>query len=333
MRRLLLLPAVILFCLMLVAVGVNLRLSLFRSNIITEVFIGVGNYVEILSDSGFHRRLINSLLYAVVLVPAQAGIPLVLALFIFDIKKSIRSSVMFALYLPSFTAGIIISTVWRWILHPRAGLANWLLSLFGAGPIMWMGYRGTAIIGISMALTSVALGFYTLVYMTALLSVPSEVIDAARIDGASAARIRVAVLVPIVSPTIKLITLLVAIGAMQVWETIYMMAPVQDATNLMYDLYQTAFRFSRHGLGAAKSVVLMLIIVVLAVVKRRVEKPRVEKSRSVRQPCTLKDIATRLSPANTKILAAIEEALNKKIPELDNDYWKPVAVVKRRVER
>jgi len=271
-KRLLLLPAVILFGLMLVAVGVNFRLSLFRSNIITEVFIGVGNYVEILTDPGFRRRLINSLLYAVVLVPTQAGIPLLLALMIFDVKKSLRSAVMFSLYLPTFTAGIIISTVWRWIFHPRVGLANWVLSLVGFGPMMWMGYRGTAILGISTVLTSVALGFYTLVYMTALLSVSSEVIDAARIDGASPARIRFSILVPIVSPTIKLISLLVAIGAMQVWETIYMMAPVHSATNLMYDLYQTAFRFSRHGLGAAKSVVLMTIIVVLAVVKRRIER-------------------------------------------------------------
>ncbi len=272
MKRLLLLPATILFCLMLVATVVNLRLSLYRSNIITEVFIGAGNYVEILTDTGFRRRLVNSLLYAAILVPTQAGIPLLLALMIFDVKKSLRSAVMFSLYLPAFTAGIIISTVWRWIFHPRAGLANWILSLFEMTPVMWMGYRGTAIIGISTVLTSVGLGFYTLVYMTALLSVPSEVIDAARIDGASAARIRVAVLVPIVSPTIKLISLLVAIAAMQVWETIYMMAPVQSATNLMYDLYQTAFRFSRHGLGAAKSVVLMGIIVVLAVVKRRIER-------------------------------------------------------------
>ena len=137
---------------------------------------------------------------------------------------------------------------------------------------MWMGYRGTAILGISIVLTSVALGFYTLVYMTSLLSVPTEIIDAACIDGATTRRMRFSILVPIISPTIKLISLLVAIGAMQVWETIYMMAPVHSATNLMYDLYQTAFRFSRHGLGAAKSVVLMTIIVVLAVVKRRIER-------------------------------------------------------------
>jgi len=78
--------------------------------------------------------------------------------------------------------------------------------------------------------------------------------------------------IPMIAPVISVVVLLSIIGAAMVWETIYMMSPVVSSVNLMYDLYRTGFVYGRHGLGAAKSVVLMIIIVALMLIKRRVEK-------------------------------------------------------------
>ena len=210
----------------------------------------------------------NSFVSAGLLVPGQAGVSLLIALVIYDIGKSWRAATMFALYLPTFASGIIISTVWRWIFHPEAGLMNWLLGT----QIVWMGDRWLAIAGVCLILTTCNLGTYTLVYMGALLQIDHAVLDAARIDGAGRVQMRLRILLPMILPTVRLVTLLVMIAAFQVWETIYMMSPVVEATNLMYDMFHTAFRASRYGLGAAKAMVLVAIVALLTAIKRQVER-------------------------------------------------------------
>mgnify|MGYP001616643821 FL=1 len=271
-NRLLLLPSVLLFALTLWAVVAVLRLSLYDSNVVSERFVGLANYGELVRDPAFAQNLGNSLAYALLLIPGQALAPLALGLLIYDVPRSLRNLTVFGLYLPSFTAGIVISTVWRWIWHPTGGLANWLLGLVGLGPVMWMAYRVTAIPAISMMISASTMGFCALIYAAAILAVGQDVIDAARIDGAGGWRIRVGIILPMISSTVRLLTLLALVAAFQMWESIYMMAPVTGAYNLMYDMFQTAFRFSRHGLGAAKAVVLMAICAVLAAGKRRLER-------------------------------------------------------------
>jgi multiple sugar transport system permease protein len=256
------LPALLLLALQAAAIWEVVRLSFYRDNVISSVWVGLANYAELLRGRAFASRLMNSGLYAMMLVPGWALVPLLIALRSMEMRKAIRAKLMFAFYLPTFTSGIIISTVWRWIYHPNDGVL----------PFNVMGTRWTAIPGISLILILSYMGFYIVLYVSALTSIPGECIDAARIDGCNERQIRWRIRVPIIRGTVSLAVLLTIIAAFQMWETIYMMSPVVEAHNLMYDMYETAFKFSRYGLGSAKAVFLIIIVGTLALVKRRLER-------------------------------------------------------------
>ena len=269
---LLLVPAV-LACL-LVSVWPILQvghLSFFKSNYITTVFIGLRNYIGLFHDEIFLNRLSNSLLYALYMTAGNTAFVLVVSLMVFNMSKRVQSVIRFVFYIPVFAAGVILSMVWRWIFHPVAGMGNWLLGLLNIAPVIWMGNRHIAIAAISFILVISNAGGALVIYLAAMLSIPTSAIESARIDGASWLQIKLRIVVPIIAPTIYLMSTLMLIGAFMVFETIYLMSPIEQAQNMMLDIYRTAFNYSHYGLASAKSIVLMGIILAIAVIKRRLE--------------------------------------------------------------
>jgi ABC-type sugar transport system permease subunit len=260
-----------------VPVVMVLRLSLFDTNYISYTYVGLRNYVEIFMEPAYWERLYTSFLYTAILVPAGLIVSTVVSLYVINMKKWVQNYVRFVVYIPIFAAGIIMSTVWRYIFHARYGLLNWLIGLMGIEPVIWLGSKYTAMIGICTAILVCSIGFQVVVLVASMLSVTNEIFDAARIDGASWWQIKLRILLPMQIPTISLMAMLSMIGTMQIWETIYMMTgggPMDSTANLMYDVYQTGFLYSRYGLASAKTIVLMLLILGMTLVKQRLEKTK-----------------------------------------------------------
>ncbi len=269
----LLLPAMCFFALFSVAPIVIVgRLSLFKTNYITSKFVGLANYVKIFTEPDIMATILNSFVYAIWLVVGGVTVGITTSLLIIDMRKRVHDVMRFVFYIPVFASGIIIATVWRWILHPQIGLANWFLSLVGIEPVMWLGFRFVAISVLSIMIVSVSMGATLVIYLAAMLSIPSTLFDSAKIDGATSCQIKTRIILPIITPTIFMRTLISMIGAMQIWETIYLMRPIVAANNLMFDIYLTGFTFSRYGLAAAKTLVLMLLILGMSIAKRRLER-------------------------------------------------------------
>ncbi len=269
----LLTPAVGFFALFSVAPIVIVgHLSLFKTNYITSQFVGFQNYVRIFTEPAIVVTILNSFIYAIWLVVGGATAGIVTGLLIIDMKKWIHDTMRFVFYIPVFASGVIIATVWRWILHPQIGLANWFLSLIGIEPVMWLGLRFVAISVLSVMIVSVSAGATLVIYLAAMLSIPSTLFDSAKMDGAASFQIKTRIVLPIITPTIFMMTLISMIGAMKIWETIYLMRPIVAANNLMFDIFITGFTFSRYGLAAAKSLILMLLILSMSIVKRRLER-------------------------------------------------------------
>jgi multiple sugar transport system permease protein len=268
----LLIPVLVFLLLQIVATASVVRLSFSDSNIIKSKFVGLQNYIEYFTDPRIGGLFVNSVLYAILMIFINAAIGITVALSIYDFRKGLRNAVLFSTYLPAFSSGIIISSVWRWIYAYPTGLANWFLSLVGMAPVVWMQDRWMAIVGVVINIGLTSSGGCVLFITAACMAIPKELFDAAHVDGAGPMTIRMRIVMPLIMPMISMVILISLISSFQVWETIYMMSPVVEANNLMYDMYFTAFRFGRYGMGATKSVMLMLIIVVLSLVKRKVEK-------------------------------------------------------------
>ncbi len=266
-------PAMVFYALFSIAPIVIVgRLSLFKTNYITSEFVGLANYVRMFTEPVVGALIINSFLYAIPYIGAVTFLSVATSLLIIDMPKWIHNVMRFIYYIPVFAAGIIIATVWRWILHPQIGLANWLLGSIGIDSVMWLGYRYLSIAALCVMLASTSLGAGLVIYLAAMLSIPSTIFDSAKIYGATNFQIKIGIILPIISPTIFMMTLIGMIGAMQVWETIYMMRPIAAANNLMFDIFLTGFTFSQYGLAAAKTLVLMLLILSMSIIKRRIER-------------------------------------------------------------
>ncbi len=248
------------------------RLSLFKTNYIKSAFVGFANYVKIFMEAEVLNMILNSFMYVGLIVTATTFVSLCIALLIINMNKLTQDTTRFVLYIPTFTSGIIIATVWRWILHPVQGLANWMIGLFGISPVMWLADRSTAILSISVMLVCAQIGSILVIILASMLSISSTIYDSARIDGAGWWTIKIRIIIPMVMPTILLMTLLGMIGTFQMWETLYLMKPIQAANNLMFDIYRTGFIYSKYGLSAAKSILLMAIVLGLSLIKRRVER-------------------------------------------------------------
>ena len=264
----LLLPAMVFFSFYAIALVVMGRLSLFEVNVSVMTFVGFENFRGIFADRLFIQKLINTFVYVIIIAAGQTGGALVIALGIRNIIKVVRGAAIFILYIPVFTSGVIITSVWRWIYGSRDGLLNWILGV----DVIWLLHRWTAIPAIGSILVVSNLGFYVIVFTVALTAINKEITDAAKIDGASGGQIRRFILVPIMRPMILLMLLLSSIGAFLVWNTIQMMEPAAVAHNLMYDMYLTSFTLGHYGEASAKALVLLGLIVIFATVKWRIER-------------------------------------------------------------
>ena len=273
---LLLTPAVILFALAVVTPFLAVcRLSVFKSNLIQETFVGLGNFTAIVYDERWRKALVNSLVYVLLIVGGQVGIGLLIAMYAVNLRKWAQSYIRFVAYVPIFAAGIIIGAAWKWIWNYRYGIVNAGLRLLGIAPVMWLGHRWTALVVISVIIVCTAIGFHVVMFMATVLTISRDLYDAAKIDGASQGQIRRLIMLPHLTPMIFMLSTFSMIAAMQVWETIYVMTnggPIGGTANLMYDVYATGIVGSRYGVASAKTIVLMAVMFGLAYAKRRAEK-------------------------------------------------------------
>jgi len=269
----LLAPALILFVLFtIVPIVYVINMSMFKTNMVVTTFVGIGNYVKAFRDKSFIRHFVNTWLYTAFLTIGWTAVPLGIALLAYDLHRVMQSYVRFIFYVPTFASGVIISTIWLYILHPTNGLANWIITSFGFQRQMWLGGRLLAIWSLSFILITSYLGFYVLIYMAAILSIDKNILESAKIDGASEWQIKTKIIVPIIAPTIFFISLLTMIAGLQMWETIFVMAPTTKSYNLMYNIFDSAFQAGKYGYASAKTLILIVMVFAISFTKRRIEK-------------------------------------------------------------
>jgi len=240
------------------------KLSFFRTNFVREQYVGLRNYVKLFSDPAFLTVLWNSCIYVFLGVPIGTTIAVAFALFIFNTSSRWQTYARTMVYLPGFLGVIILSATWRWVWHPEVGLINSMLKM----DIPWFSTRWTSIVPIIVSAMITGWGGSLIYYSAALATVSPEVIDAAKVDGATWGQIRRHILLPSIYKVIVLMVLLGTSGWFQQFYWIELLAPYDYAGTVMWKMYNVAFKFSKYGLGSAYSVVLMFIILAIVMVQR-----------------------------------------------------------------
>jgi multiple sugar transport system permease protein len=173
-------------------------------------------------------------------------------------------------YLPSIAPVVATSIVWLWMLNPRAGIINYMLSFVGIDGPGWLGdpaWSKPALILMSLW----GVGSAVLIYLAALQDVPRELIEAAQLDGASRTRQVWHITIPMISPVILFNLVTGLIGAFQYFTEVHVMtggngSPADSTLMLSIYLWQTAFKFFKMGYASAQAWVLFLIVIAFSAV-------------------------------------------------------------------
>lgn len=272
MKYLLLAPAIVLCAVFVIwPLAAVAQMSLLETNFVTERFVGLANYARSLGGGPFLRSVLNSFGYMLLLGVGNTLAPLLIALWVSKQGKRWQDAARIVLYVPTLAAGIIIAQTWRWVFHAR-GPVNWALGLLGLPAVSWFGSGLVAIPTISFIVLTSTLGVNMIVLLASILGIDRAVLDAARVDGASTRQIDRLVVAPILAPTVGLVALLGILQALQLFESIYVLAPYDYAATAAYSIYQHGFQWSQWGMANAEAVLLLALTLGIYLAKQRVEQ-------------------------------------------------------------
>lgn len=238
------------------------------------VWVGFGNYVEVLTDPKFHRALGNTLFYMVGYLPLVLIGGLTIAVLL---NSKLKGATIFRgiYFLPVVTSWVVVALLWKWLLSPEGGIVNYLLSLVGIQGPGWWTDPAWAMPAIIMASVWKDLGFNMLILLAGLQAIPEHLYEAATIDGANRWQKLRYVTLPLLTPSILFAMILAMIGAFQVFDQVWVMTeggPAGATTVVMEQVVKNAFKYGLMGEASAMSWILFAIILAFTVFQLRFQR-------------------------------------------------------------
>ncbi len=235
-------------------------------------WVGLSNYTKMWKDPFFRLALKNTLVYTALYIPPGLLVALGTALLL-NRKRHFVSTFRVFFYLPVVASTVASATIWYWLLNPQEGLLNTVLRWFGVNGPAWLYDPNWAMVAIVIMSVWAGFGTNMLIMLGGLQSIPRELYEAARIDGASRYQSLRHVTVPGLQRPIFLVTALLIIGALQVFDQAYILTqggPGNATLTIVYYIYNDGFLDLHMGYASAMSVVLFLIILVISLANSKI---------------------------------------------------------------
>lgn len=263
-------PAILVFTLFfLYPIGYMIFLSFHDWNFVSPVkeFVGFANFTSLMEDAKFLQVLRNTFMYSGLTVFLTISISLLLALWL-NKKGAMYGMVQGAIFSPHIISLVSISMLWMWIMDTDYGLLNWFLGLFRITNIPWLTDPKTSLLSLIIVAVWKGIGYYTLIFIAGLQSIPRDIYEAAALDDTNRIRTFFKLTLPMLSPTLFFLTIIGLIGSFQVFETISIMTkggPINSTNTIVYYIYENGFRFFKIGYASTAGVILLLIIGIFTV--------------------------------------------------------------------
>jgi multiple sugar transport system permease protein len=229
-------------------------------------FVGLGNYLHLLHSREFWGALANTVYFVAAGVPLSVVTSLVAALLVSSQLTRWPALFRTALFAPVVATLVAVALVWRYLLHTRYGLLNWALGAIGVHPVDWLGDPHWAMPAIILFAVWKNFGINMIIFIAALQSIPADLYEAARLDGAGLWQEFSRVTLPMLRPTMLLVTILTVAGYFQLFAEPYVMTeggPLQSTVSVLYLMYDEGFKW--WNLGSASAIAFLLFAVVLSV--------------------------------------------------------------------
>lgn len=239
----------------------------YSSSIYNPVFNGLDNYVKLFKEPVFYKVMFNTFMYLVIAVPFLVTFPLLVAILI---NQKIRGITLYKIiiYLPVIVSIVVAAIAFKW-LYANQGILNYLLSILHLSPIGWLTDTQWALFSVAIVTVWKGVGYYMMIYLASLMSVPQDLYEACDIDGANFWQKHLTVTIPHIMPTIALVSTISTISAMKVFAEIYVMTkggPLNSSKTIVYYIYERAFENLDLGYASALAVVLLVVVMIFSLI-------------------------------------------------------------------
>ena len=235
-------------------------------------WIGLRNYALLVQTPLFWQALGNTLYFVVAGVPLSIGASLGAALLLNSRLARFQGFFRTALFAPVVTTLVAVAVIWRYLFNTRYGFLNYALSRIGIAPIDWLGDPHWAMPAIILFAVWKSFGYNMVILLAGLQSIPQELYEAARIDGATALLRFRYVTLPMLAPILAMVGILTVAGYFQLFAEPYVMTqggPLQSTVSVLYFMYEEGFKWWNLGSASAVAFILFLFIFAVTVVQLR----------------------------------------------------------------
>ena len=238
-----------------------LSFSDFSTNLYSPEFVGFENYIKVLKNPTFLKVLLNTFAFLLMVVPFLTVFPLFLAILI---NQKLRGITLYKIliYLPVVVSIVVCAIAFKWM-YAEHGILNYILGT----SIGWLTDPRFSLFAVAIVTIWKGIGYYMMIYLASLMSVPKELYEACEIDGANSWQKHLTVTVPHLMPTIALVSTISAISAMKVFAEIYVMTkggPLDSTKTIVYYIYERAFENLDLSIASAASVVLLIVVMIFS---------------------------------------------------------------------
>lgn len=239
-------------------------------------WVGIQNYVDLFSDPELPQALLNTAIYAVIIL---VGIPIAIMIATLLNTRGLAGKSFYRVlyFLPVVTMPAAVALVWRMLYNGDYGVLNQVLGIIGIPPVSWLTNPATALVAVAVVGVWSGLGTNIVIFLAGLQSIPDSVMEAADLDGAGPVRKFFSITVPLLSPSIFFVSVITMIGALQVFDLVYMMISstnpaMPHVRTIVYLFYKAGFLDNQRGAAAAIAFILLAIILVLTIIQFRLQK-------------------------------------------------------------
>ncbi len=236
-------------------------------------FVGFQNYRTLLHEPLFWKSLGNTFYFVVLGVPLSIGASLAAALLVNSKVARFRGFFRTVYFAPVITTLVAVAVVWRYIFHTRYGFLNYALGFIGIDPIDWIGDPKWAMPAIVILAVWKNFGYNMIIILAALQSIPDDLYEAARIDGASYWQQFRHVTLPSLQPVLLLVSILTMAGYFQLFAEPYVMTeggPLDSTKSVLFYMYEEGFKWWSLGRASAVAFVLFVIIFAITLLQLRI---------------------------------------------------------------
>ena len=240
-------------------------------------FVGLANYALLADDPIFWQVLGNNAAFALGTIPTSIALALLMAIWVND-RLPARALVRMSYFTPTILPMVAVANLWLFFYTPQIGLFDKIGAMFGAASHNWLGDPGTVLACLALMTVWKEAGFFMIFYLAALQSLPPEIEEAAKIEGASRWYFFRRVTFPLLMPTTLFVLVNATINSFKLVDHLFILTkggPDNASNLLLYYIYQVAFSFFETSYASTLTVVLLAMLATMAIVQFQLIEKRV----------------------------------------------------------